>query len=451
MSEGTSFVIVCLQHFYTPDAVFLSRHTMLLRCLSDGRRKETVIFGLIFGVVSIVYLLLMNYTEMGSEVGTTYFEYARDLLNGSISNLNFLPGASVFMVIPKLFATTSDGYIILFVIETYVFFVIGLILAGKLAKRFEQNPYFAMLAYSVMMLVMFQFVVDRYDIFPMVFTMLAVYCFVTKRYVWVWIILCIAMMTKLYPAVLVPVFLTLLFVNKEWKNALKGMIIFFGLVAAIVLPIMMFGSDTIFNFAEYHMNRPLQIESTAASVISFAAILGLTSVTVVYSYFSDNLIGAWPDAVSPYLTPLMIAMLVILYIVYAHLSARNNKRDFGNESNRMILLGATMFASVAIFVLVEKVFSAQYMIWLIPFVLFLLLMPLDRVLKKWITILFLAAEALTQLNYLVNIELSQGPVFDDVGMMVILIRNIVMIALLYLVLSGVWKRFAKTDTSISEN
>ena len=404
-----------------------------------GHRRDVCLFALMFAIASVAFLLVVGYFDINSEVKTNHFAVADSIIHGILPDVEYPPFALVFLTVPRLFADTPGGYEVAFVAQAYLFFIIGLLLAGKFAKRFNYSQYFAMLAYTVMTLLMLEFVLDRYDIFPMVLTMLSLYCFMTKRYAWAWLILSVATMTKLYPAVLVPVYLMMYLVDKEWKGALKGVAIYIVTALVIMLPIFLLGSDMIQYFLGYHMDRPLQLESTASSFISFAAILGLTKVWTDFGSGSDNLLGEWPGAVEPFLTPLMVVSLLILYAFGGYLLLKLKKRGRYNENNKMIALGMISFAAITLFIIVGKVFSAQYMVWIIPFVLFLLVLPMDYILKRRMLIIFVVAEVLTQLNFAVNVGIYGGE-FNDIGMLIVLARNLLMIALLLLVMNGVRKQ-----------
>ncbi|MDR1954970.1 MAG: hypothetical protein LBP82_03340, partial [Candidatus Methanoplasma sp.] len=160
------------------------------------------------------------------------------------------------------------------------------------------------------------------------------------------------------------------------------------------------------------------------------SVLGLTNVWVEFSYGSDNLMGPWPDAVAPYLLPLVFLILIVIYARYAYKLYRLRVNGQDNENNRMILLGGAVLLSILSFILAGKTFSSQYLIWAIPFIVFMLMTALDHVSKNRIFILSAAAIILTQLNFAVNIGIFGGGTnITDGGMMIILARNLVMLAL----------------------
>lgn len=403
---------------------------MTMRAAVNGVRRYQLILGALFAIAAAVFLLVIYHLGIDTEVMVVYFPYADELMGGSIPDIEYPPLALAFLAIPRLFSSTPFGYEIGFVIMTVVFFLIGLVVIGKLAKRYNQSQHQAMLVYTVLMLLMLEFVLDRYDIFPAIITLLSFYCLVTKRYTWAFLLLSIATMTKLYPAVLFPIYLIPFILNRDWTNAVKGTGAFVIVALLVALPIFLSGSDMITNFIEYHMDRPLHVESTVASFIALAAMLGLTSVWTTFSYGSDNLMGAWPDAVAPYLTPLMLISLFFVYGMYAYMLVRLRRERRDNENNRMIMLSGAVLLSLLLFIMVGKVFSAQYLIWVIPFIVFMLMTSIDHTHKNYVLVLSIAAIALTQLDFVVNVGISGGgDAITDVGMLIILARNLVVIAL----------------------
>ena len=146
------------------------------------------------------------------------------------------------------------------------------------------------------------------------------------------------MMTKLYPALLFPVYFLLFAVKGEWKEAFKGTAVFAIVSLIIIVPVMIIDMDMITYFLEYHADRPLQIETLAASLIYPFAMMGLTTVTITSakdpgSFGSDNLIGDVPDAVVGFLTPLMVVCVLALCFYFAFVYRR------ADEDGRLKALG----------------------------------------------------------------------------------------------------------------
>ena len=393
--------------------------------------KDTYPFIFMFAIATVGFLIAVFLLDIKTEVVTIYFPYAESIMNGTIPDIEYPPFALVFITIPGIFTSSPDIYGVLFVLEAYVFFVIGLVLAKKFAEKFSKDPKLIMMVYTIMMLLMLQFLLDRYDIFPMILTMASLYCFVTKRYLLAWILISVATMTKLYPAVIMPVYLMVMLMDREWIETVKGLFAAAAVAVLTILPFILLGSDVLSYFFGYHMDRPLQVESLAASLIAFAAMLGMTTVHVDFGFGSDNLLGAWPDAVVQYLTPMTVVLLLGLYLFVMFILMRIKKVGMYTEENKMAIMGLTMFAALAIFIVIGKVFSSQYMIWLIPFVLFLPLLSMDETKVKRISIIFLISLVLTQLCFGLNYGVYDGS-FEDPGMLLLLVRNLLMLFTIFI-------------------
>jgi hypothetical protein len=164
-------------------------------------------------------------------------------------------------------------------------------------------------------------------------------------------------------------------------------------------------------------SRPLQIESIGSAFLLGAhQVFGLT-LTQVSSHGSDNLAGSLPDALAK--VQGVLAPLVLLALWFA----------FGRGPATRERLVRYSAAAVCAFIVFSKVFSPQYLIWLIP------LVPLVRGRRgAGAAVLFVASLVLTQLwfprHYL---DLAYG--FDPRASWLVLGRDLALVALL---LTLVW-------------
>jgi hypothetical protein len=389
-----------------------------------------IIIVALFLIFFVWFVIKVAMFDMYSEVGTVYFNYANDVVRGITSpNMEYPPFGFIFIMIPRLFTGDPSAYEAIFAAETFIFFVIGIYIVKKLAEFYSKSQNMIMLAYAIFSLIMLLFIVDRYDIFPMVITLASLYCFVKKRYMWAFILLSVATMTKIYPVVLFPAYIIPFFVDRDWKRLFRiigALIIIMALL--IVVPYMM-GSGLITQFIEYHTSRPVQVESVAASFIAVAKMLGLTNVDVVNTYGSCNFVGDWPDKISPCLSPLMLVCILIMYVFYAYLLLRIRKTG-NDERARTAVFGCAALLSTFFFMAAGVVFSAQYMLWAAPFILFLLLSPIKGLTKQILFVTF----AVTLLLTYMNSTMQSG----DQQFMVILMRNLILLALMYYIFHIAW-------------
>jgi hypothetical protein len=160
-------------------------------------------------------------------------------------------------------------------------------------------------------------------------------------------VLGVATMTKLFPAVLVPGVLLYLLARYRDREALLGALAFAAVVLVLALP---FAGPGLVDMARFHLDRPVQIESTPATVLWAIGDSYVTGTNLTPDRFKSNGLAGGPDG----LVQAVFTLLMIGGLVAAIPLAR-----------RDLVLSAT--ASVLAFVALGKVLSPQYVIWLAPF------------------------------------------------------------------------------------
>jgi uncharacterized membrane protein len=159
-------------------------------------------------------------------------------------------------------------------------------------------------------------------------------------------------MTKLFPGLLAIVAIVWLAGRGNWLAALRGGAIFAVVVTAISLPLA--GAGYVDSF-EFHLDRPVQIESTPASVLFALGGSDVTGTNLRPDRFKSNgLDGGRAEAVEA----VFAFLLVVALGAIAWLAARRP------DARHMVLC---CFAALLAFVTLGKVFSPQYVIWLAPF------------------------------------------------------------------------------------
>ena len=192
----------------------------------------------------------------------------------------------------------------------------------------------------------------HYDLLPAAVVAGALLLFARGRTTWAFAALGAGTVAKLFPALLVPVAAAWLLGRGERERILPGLAAFAAVVVAVSLP---FAGDGYVEQVRFHLERPVQIESTAATVL-FA--LGDSTVTGTPErpdrFRSNGLDGGAAGTVALIGTALLAATLG--WIVAA--AAR------GGDVRRLVLLG---LGAVTAFVALGKVLSPQFMVWLLPF------------------------------------------------------------------------------------
>jgi uncharacterized membrane protein len=165
-----------------------------------------------------------------------------------------------------------------------------------------------------------------------------------------------AVATKIWPAVFVPLCLIWIVRRQGRRAALRWLALTTASCAAFFLPFAALAPGGLGHSFGLQIDRPLQLESLGSQLLLAAHNLAGLSVSVRTSYGSQNLIAHGTGAMAALSTVLQILALCGVWAAFARGPAR---------TGRFVTAAA---ASVAVFVAFGKVFSPQYLIWLIPFV-----------------------------------------------------------------------------------
>ena len=193
----------------------------------------------------------------------------------------------------------------------------------------------------------------HFDLIPVALLLGALLALTRRRPTAGFALLGVGAMTKLFPALLVPVAAAWLIASGRGREAVRGFIAFAAVVAALSLPFLGKGYVDAYR---YQLERPVQIESTPASVL-FA--LGGSEVTggpsVPDAYKSNGLVGGSADAVQALFTVLLVGVLALIVALVVR----------GPPTEDSLLFGA--LAALLAFAALGKVLSPQFLVWLVPF------------------------------------------------------------------------------------
>jgi hypothetical protein len=160
-------------------------------------------------------------------------------------------------------------------------------------------------------------------------------------------------MTKLFPALLVPVAAAWLVAGRRGGDAVRGTAVFIAVAAVVSLPFLGAGYVDAYR---YQLERPVQIESTPATVLFALGGSRVTgTATVPDAHGSNGLVGGPADVVQAVFAAVLAATLALIVVLVAR----------GPPEDRRLLLGA--LAAVLGFAALGKVLSPQFLVWLVPF------------------------------------------------------------------------------------
>jgi uncharacterized membrane protein len=223
-------------------------------------------------------------------------------------------------------------------------------------------------------------VLSRFDMWPAALAVLALAALVRQRPTLSAILLGTAFAAKLWPVAIVPVMLIWLARTHGGREAASWMTGAVAAAAAWFLPFVVSAPSGVARPFHVQLARPLQLESLGSSILIALHHVAGTTLNVATSYGSQNVTGPGTHAAAIVTTLAGLAALATACVVFARGQA---------TTDRLVVSAA---ASVAAIVAFGKVFSPQYMIWLIPFVV---LVPGVR--GEVAGLLFFASLVLTQL------------------------------------------------------
>jgi uncharacterized membrane protein len=303
-----------------------------------------------------------------------YYRSSLYLLEGKLPyrdfNLEYPPFALLPFVLPRLVALgLAKNYYIyafLFLLENILFSTINMLLLLRVVSVYASQPQRirVLVFYTLFTLIVSPVLLWRYDLFPTVLTVVALVAVLSNRPTLAGISLGLGVAAKLYPLMLLPVFTVYFFTNKSYRAILNIWLGTLGAVFLSFLPFFITTKDKLFSFLDYHKERGLQIESLSAGIISLVHKWGLIELKTVAGYGSRNIVSPLDDIVLAVL-PLLLIILYISMLVSCWYRFREERSK--SELMKVDSLVAYTLLALLIFIITNKVFSPQYIVWIIPF------------------------------------------------------------------------------------
>jgi uncharacterized membrane protein len=256
------------------------------------------------------------------------------------------PLAIVPIALGGAFGNTEVAYPITFGLIVLACFLAIQAWVGALAGRA------AMWVVAISPLLLGAMVRTHMDAFVVAMVTGALLLFARGRPTWGFFALGLGTATKLFPILLVPIAVVWLAARGERAKIVPGLAAFATVVVVVCAPFL---SDGFFDQFRFHLERPVQIESTPGLVLSAIGDSYVTGTSAHPDEFKSNgLAGGPADLVGNVFTVLLAAA----YLSVVWLAAR------GGDIRRLTLL---WFAAVLAFVVLGQVLSPQYLLWLLPF------------------------------------------------------------------------------------
>lgn len=214
----------------------------------------------------------------------------------------------------------------------------------------------------------------RFDLVPALATLAALWAAQRARFQLAYLLIAIGILLKLYPIFLLPVI-----VIAQWQwlarptnqptvlatSALRRIVTHqaTGAVARSLIPgvavvalgylvsFLLNPAGTLSAF-HYMSARPIQIESTPASLLWIGTFLHIPA-RQAYSFLSHNYVGPLDVVLEPLSTVALVAGCLLVYL---------------RQLRGKLTLAQAVTACLCFVIATNKIFSPQYLIWILPFV-----------------------------------------------------------------------------------
>ncbi len=175
-----------------------------------------------------------------------------------------------------------------------------------------------------------------------------------------WGLLAGATLLKLIPLALVPVLLIWQRHREGARAAWAGLAWCALLVAVVIVPFAVAAPSGTWDIARYHIDRPLQIESTGGAYLLGLHALADVPLTVVNSFGSQGLKGSGPAVIAGISTAVLVGLIAA--VAWSLWVGLRRARPPGDAR---LFVAASCCTIVALLV-AGKVLSPQFMLWLLP-------------------------------------------------------------------------------------
>ena len=304
-----------------------------------------------------------------------YYSYALQVTQGKLPYQDFPveypPLALLPILIPQglnlITVNSFNGYEFFFYVQNVLLIcAIGQIIVKISAiQQLPKTRPQVVLAYGLLVALNSPFILYRFDIFCAWLSVWSTWLILTDRPLASGAVIGLGTAAKLYPALLIPVFLIHCLAQKKFSSATRLVVGFAIVLLSLTLLFSPLGLDNVFYFLTYHRMRGLQAETLPSGLLILVHKLGWTRLDMVVNYGALHLES---PASKPILQMLPLAFVLGLAVTVTSFFSRIKNRLSANPSLSSRQLTIYILAILTVFISTNKVFSPQYLVWLLPFI-----------------------------------------------------------------------------------
>src|SRR5579859_6154971 len=254
---------------------------------------------------------------------------------------------------PPLF-TSGLGYQVVF---AFLMFVVAAIIYLLIA-RYRSRPAAIVFAFYIAV-GSWATALSRFDLVPAALTLGAVILAARVRWNWAYALIALATLLKFYPAIFIPI----LFIAQQkqisgsWKvwQRWQGLALFVALCAGVTLVSLLLNVGNTLYPINYFLSRPIQVESLPGTLLWLGQFVHYPA-QYIFTYQSLNFSSLLAHKVS-----LLSTFLLVVGLLYTFWLQWRGKLDLYTAS----------LVTLLVVVILGKVFSPQYLIWITPFIAYI--------------------------------------------------------------------------------
>jgi hypothetical protein len=289
-----------------------------------------------------------------------YYRYATMILAGEVPYRDFRveypPLSLLLFLVPRLIAQDIAGFKFVFAIEMLVFnaATVGAVAAWVQRRHGPARVWSRLAWYTVFFVFLSRLMVARFDAVPMLLGFVAAAWWFSGRVVLGGLAASLGALTKVYPAVVAVLAST-------WELTRPGSARGRGLAAFSLASMLGVGAwlalggwAGVSESLAYQLGRGFEYGSLYSGAQMLVAKLVGAEIIVARDHAAWSSITPWSQGLSLWVFPTQLAAILTVWIVFQRRGMTEGVRYSG--------------AAVLAFMVTAKVFSPQYLIWLIPFI-----------------------------------------------------------------------------------
>jgi hypothetical protein len=325
-------------------------------------RRGSFTCGLAAAAIQTVLVFLISAVKLRSGTDDTdiYFRYATRALRGDVPYRDYLVeypplALPLFLAPAAVFRDVAD-FKVAFAVEMLLCNAAAVLLVAFWVERREglaRVP--SRLAwYTLFSLILSRLIVTRYDAAPMLLGFGAALWWSSGRGALGGLAAALGALTKVYPAAV-----AILASVRELKQArtrrAQGAVAF-TLTSMLGVAIWLFlgGAPGVSASVRYHLERGFEYGSLYSGAQMLVARLLGAEILISRDHASFSSITPWSQPLLGWVLPLQVVTILVVCGVFARRGMRDGVRYSG--------------AAVLAFIVTGKVFSPQYLIWLMPYI-----------------------------------------------------------------------------------